>query len=57
MAETALLEKIDNYLNGLLPDHEIDLLWEELIQNPDYIDYLETLKKLRGSGLGRRKPY
>lgn len=54
MTETALLENIDRYLNGLLSDRQIDLLWEELIQNPDYIEYMETLKKLRGAGLGRR---
>jgi len=50
MANTVILEKIDRYLNGMMSETEIEQLWEELIQNPDYLDYLETLKKLRQGG-------
>jgi len=56
MAKATTLENIDRYINGLLSDHEIDILWEELIQNPSYLVYIETLQKLRDAGSELDKP-
>lgn len=50
MTKATILESIDRYINGLLSDREIDILWEELIQNPSYLVYVETLQKLRDAG-------
>lgn len=37
-----LIRKIDAYVKGALSEEQVDELWAELLQKPDYIDYLET---------------
>lgn len=40
-------EKIDRYVNGELSQKEIEDLWVELIQDDEYVDYLETTANLK----------
>lgn len=40
-------EKIDRYVNGDLSQKEIEDLWVELIQDDEYVDYLETTANLK----------
>jgi tetratricopeptide (TPR) repeat protein len=47
MKEAEIIEQIHHYLNGDLDNHAIDLLWEEFLKNPEYLDYLETEAELR----------
>ena len=50
-------EKIDRYVNGELSQEEIEDLWVELIQDDEYVDYLETtanLKEATGKGASKR---
>jgi len=47
MKEAEIIEQIHHYLNGDLDNHAIDLLWEEFLINPEYLDYLETEAELR----------
>ncbi|MEX0684405.1 MAG: hypothetical protein WD098_00255, partial [Balneolales bacterium] len=45
-----LEEQIDLYLSGSLNRQETDLLWEQLVEYPHYLDYLKTLVSLRHIG-------
>lgn len=47
MKEVEIIEQIHHYLNGDLDSHAIDLLWERFLENPEYLDYLETEAELR----------
>lgn len=47
MKEAEIIEQIHHYLNGDLDSHAIDLLWEKFLENPEYLDYLETEAELR----------
>jgi TolA-binding protein len=38
----ALEKKIDAYIKGFLSEEEVQELWAELIQHPEYVDYLKT---------------
>lgn len=40
-------EKIIRYVNGRLPDDEIDELWAEIIRDEHYMNYLKTLVNLK----------
>lgn len=42
-----LERKIDQYIHGKLDVKEVDELWAELIQDEDYLDYLETMANLK----------
>ncbi|MEX0779447.1 MAG: hypothetical protein WD491_09815 [Balneolales bacterium] len=41
-----LEDQIDLYLDGSLNPDEIDLLWEQLIEYPEYLDYMKTCASL-----------
>ncbi|MEX2403281.1 MAG: hypothetical protein WD625_04055 [Balneolales bacterium] len=45
-----LEEQIDLYLNGALNHDEIELLWEQLIEYPEYVEYMKTCASLRHIG-------
>lgn len=47
MKETEIIEQIHHYLNGDLDNRAIELLWESFLENPEYLDYLETEAELR----------
>ncbi|MDZ7772742.1 MAG: hypothetical protein U5K31_08400 [Balneolaceae bacterium] len=53
--EIALIRKIDAYVKGTLSDDQEDELWAELLQKPDYIDYLETELAVRDLVRGRNR--
>lgn len=38
----ALIRKIDAYAKGKLSEEEVVRLWAELVEHPEYIEYLET---------------
>jgi tetratricopeptide (TPR) repeat protein len=40
-------EKLDAYRAGKLTDQEIDLLWEQMIENPEHLDYLTNSVNLQ----------
>jgi len=56
-------ERLDAYRAGELSDQEIDLLWEKIIENPEYMDYLINsvnleaiaVQQKKSSGLHRKK--
>lgn len=50
-----LERKIDLYLNGQLPESEIDALWEELIKREENMEYLKTAANLRAVLMRRRR--
>lgn len=41
MKKNELLQQLDNYQKGLLSEEEIDRLWVEILENPEYLDWLE----------------
>ncbi|MEX0995190.1 MAG: hypothetical protein WD599_06635 [Balneolaceae bacterium] len=41
MIEVEFLNYLDRYLKGKLNEEEKDILWEELLRNPEYLDWLE----------------
>lgn len=45
-----LEDQIDLYLSGSLSHEEIELLWEQLIEHPQYVDYMKTCAGLRKIG-------
>jgi hypothetical protein len=47
MSDKDLLHRIERYIDGSLPEEEIEALWDELIDKPEYRDYLETLNNLK----------
>lgn len=47
MRKLSLVKRIDAYLNGDLDEEESEQLWVELLQHPEYIDYLETEMAVR----------
>ena len=42
-----LEDQIDLYLSGSLNREEIDLLWEQLVEQPHYVDYMKTCASIR----------
>lgn len=40
-------QRIDQYINGELSANEIDELWVEIVQNPEYMNYLNTMTNLK----------
>ncbi len=47
MADKELLLRIEQYIEGTLPQLDVEALWDELIDRPDYREYLETLNNLK----------
>lgn len=47
MSDRDLLLRIEQYIEGTLPEQEVEALWDELIDRPDYREYLETLANLK----------
>lgn len=47
MSDRDLLLRIEQYIEGTLPEQEVEALWDELIDRPDYREYLETLNNLK----------
>ncbi|MEX2573141.1 MAG: hypothetical protein WD317_02550, partial [Balneolaceae bacterium] len=41
MGDYEMVRQIDRYLNGELTDKEVDLLWEEFLRNPEYLQWFE----------------
>ncbi|MEX2600051.1 MAG: hypothetical protein WD355_00305 [Balneolaceae bacterium] len=41
MKKNELLQQLDKYQKGILSEEEIDRLWVEILENPDYLDWLE----------------
>lgn len=48
--QTSIKERIHDFIEGNLTDHEVDQLWAELIARPDDLDYLQTLATLKKMG-------
>lgn len=40
MQEIERLQQIDKYIRGELTEHEIDLLWIEFLESPQWLEYL-----------------
>ena len=49
MSDKDLLLRIEQYIDGKLPPQEVESLWDELIDRPDYREYLETLSNLKNT--------
>lgn len=47
MLDKDLLHRIERYIEGLLPQQEAEELWDDLIDKPEYREYLETLSNLK----------
>lgn len=47
MSDNQLQLRIERYIEGQLTPDEIESLWDELIDKPDYREYLETLANLK----------
>jgi hypothetical protein len=47
MLDKDLQLRIEQYIEGTLPADEVDALWDELIDKPEYREYLETLTNLK----------
>jgi len=47
MSDKDLQLRIEQYIEGILPENEVDALWSQLIDNPEYREYLETLTNLK----------
>lgn len=47
MSDKELQLQIERYIEGLLTQEEIESLWDDLIDKPEYREYLETLANLR----------
>ncbi len=47
MSNRDLLLRIEQYIEGTLPEQEVESLWDELIDRPEYREYLETLTNLK----------
>jgi hypothetical protein len=47
MTDKELQLRIERYIEGSLPNEEVDSLWMELIDKPEYREYLETLTHLK----------
>jgi hypothetical protein len=47
MTDKELQLRIEQYIEGSLPNEEVDSLWSELIDKPEYREYLETLTNLK----------
>jgi hypothetical protein len=47
MSDNDLLHRIERYIEGKLPEEEVEPLWDELIDKPAYREYLETLNNLK----------
>lgn len=45
--DIALIRKIDAYVKGTLSEEQAEKMWAELLQKPEYIDYLETEMAVR----------
>jgi hypothetical protein len=46
MSNTDLQLRIEQFIEGTLSKEEVDALWSELIDKPEYREYLETLTNL-----------
>lgn len=42
MRDVEIVKRIDRYLKEKLTENEIDLLWEEFLNNPKHFELLET---------------
>lgn len=42
MREEEIVKRIDRYLKEKLTENEIDLLWEEFLNNPKHFELLKT---------------
>ncbi len=49
MSDKDLQFQIEQYIKGVLPENEVYALWSQLIDNPEYREYLETLNNLMKS--------
>lgn len=47
MNDYALLTRIEQYIANALNEDEIDELWADLIDKPEYLKHLETLVNLK----------
>jgi hypothetical protein len=47
MSDKDLQLRIEQYIEGKLPEIEVDALWSQLIDRPEYREYLETLINLK----------
>jgi hypothetical protein len=47
MSDKDLQLRIEQYIEGVLPENEVDTLWSQLIDRPEYREYLETLNNLK----------
>lgn len=56
MLDPALIERIDRYCSGKLNEEEIEALWAELVDRPEYYDYLETMANLMDLPIPPRPP-
>ncbi|MDZ7717933.1 MAG: hypothetical protein U5K72_03810 [Balneolaceae bacterium] len=51
-----LLEKIDQYIKGELSQDEIDELWKQFLQHPEWYDWFETELHLRSLIKKKKRP-
>ena len=56
MQREQILQKIDDYLNGKLSTGEIEELWVEILDQPEYVDYINTLVNVKEVLKNRKKP-
>ncbi len=47
MQREQILQKIDDYLNGKLSTGEIEELWVEILDQPEYVNYINTLVNVK----------
>jgi hypothetical protein len=47
MSDKDLQLRIEQYIEGTLPENEVETLWSQLIDRPEYREYLETLTNLK----------
>ncbi len=55
MQREQILQKIDDYLNGKLSTGEIEELWVEILDQPEYVDYINTLVNVKEVLENRKK--
>lgn len=56
MQREKILQKIDEYLDGKLSTREIEELWVEILDQPEYVSYLNTLVNINYILKNRKKP-
>ena len=56
MRDSSLMERIDLYCAGRLDKAEIETLWTDLLNYPEYFEHLETAANLAGIKLPPIQP-